>query len=516
MGLFKKRVAYRKNARAFFHFLSLIPHPSSLPLAVLFFSSLILHPSSLFSAKIHPDAGSTSAAFLKLGAGARAVAMGGAFTGVAGDPYAIYWNPAGLAYLEDEKNLSFFHNEYFQGLGQEFLSYTAPAKRAGACGLGLNYFYSAKDLTRRSGLNEADPVNPISPVEGKFGAYDLAFFAAYGREFRQDLALGAVVKVIRQSIDKESGSSLALDLGLLRNFNWRGCGYTAGLTAQNIGPGIKFVSRRYNLPLIFKAGLSRRLSDSGGLISFEADKPIDNYPSFILGVEYPLTGRLALRSGYRYRLHGNELGACSGFSAGAGVAFDRLSFDYAFTPFGVLGNLHRFSINMRFGGAAAAVKKEAYVPPAIEGYTNFVFKSSPRALAISQRGIKYEIKAFSPDCGISSITFKTMLRGKALAEFAMGEGAPGTELLAGLPEGVLPLKVWRPVSLPGNVQGDIYFEFRSPKSSAGAAKAVFLYRAENQWKESPAALSGENGEFYFFSTRAPFSAYYVLATIGNK
>lgn len=469
-----------------------------------------LLPAASHAAKLYPSAGTTSAAFLKLGVGARAVAMGGAFTAVGGDPYAIYWNPAGLAYLEDEKNISFFHNEYFQGLGQEFLSYTAPHKSGGAWSLGLNYFYSAKDLERRSGLYEDDPLNPVSPVEGRFGAYDLAFSAAYGRELRRDLALGGAVKVIRQSIDGESGSAPALDLGLLHNFTHNGSAYTAGFAVQNIGPGIKFVSKSYALPLTFKAGLSRRLSDAGGLLSLEADKPIDNYPSFILGVEYPLTGRMALRTGYKYRLHGNELGAWSGFSAGAGVAFDRLTFDYAFTPFGVLGNSHRFSINMRFGGVEAVVKKAEYIPPAVEGYTNFIFTASPRALTISQRGIKYEIRAFSPDCGISSLTFRTMLRGEASAEFAIGEGPIGVELLSGLPEGVLPLKVWRPVSLPGNVQGDIYFVFKAPRSSAGAPKAVFLYRAGNIWKEVPVTPSGENEEFYFFSAAAPSSTHYAV------
>lgn len=484
--------------------------PGVVVLSAIVLQFLAMSSLPSYAAKIYPSAGTTSAAFLKLGVGARAVAMGGAFTAVAGDPYAIYWNPAGLAYLEDEKNLSFFHNEYFQGLGQEFLSYTVPSGRGGAFGLGLNYFYSAKDLERRSGLYEDDPLSPISPVEGKFGAYDLAFSAAYGRELRRDLALGGTVKIVRQSIDKESGSAPALDLGLLHNFTRNGSVYTAGFAVQNIGPGIKLVSKSYALPLTFKAGLSRRLSDAGGLLSFEADKPVDNYPSFILGVEYPLTGRMALRSGYRYRLHGNELGAWSGFSAGAGVAFDRLTFDYAFTPFGVLGNSHRFSINMRFGGAEAEVKKAAYVPPSVEGYTNFVFSTFPRALTISPRGIKYEIKAFSPDCGLSSITFRTMLRGEASAEFAVGEGPIGVELLYGLPEGVLPLKVWRPVSLPGNVQGDLYFVFKVPKSSAGAAGAVFLYRADNKWKEAPAAQSGENGEYYFFSAGGPYSTHYAL------
>jgi hypothetical protein len=243
------------------------------------------------------------------------------------------------------------------------------------------------------------------------------------------------------------------------------------------------------------------------VISFEADKPLDNYPSLLLGVEYPLTGRMALRSGYRYRIHGNELGAWSGFSAGAGVAFDQLSFDYAFSPFGMLGNSHRFSINLRFGGIPAKAVEAS--PAAMEGYTSFVFKSSPRALTISPRGIKYEIKAFSTDCGISTISFRTMLREEAAAELSVGEGAPGAELLAGLPEGVLPLKAWLPASLPGSVQGDIYFEFKASKSVAGLV--VFLYRDGNKWKEAPVVPSGENAEFYFFSARAPLSTHYILA-----
>lgn len=41
-------------------------------------------------------AGADPAAFLKVGVGARAMAMGGAFVSVADDTSAIYWNPAGL------------------------------------------------------------------------------------------------------------------------------------------------------------------------------------------------------------------------------------------------------------------------------------------------------------------------------------------------------------------------------------------------------------------------------------
>lgn len=42
-------------------------------------------------------AGTDAAAFLKKSVGAKAIAMGGAFTSIADDTTAIYWNPAGLA-----------------------------------------------------------------------------------------------------------------------------------------------------------------------------------------------------------------------------------------------------------------------------------------------------------------------------------------------------------------------------------------------------------------------------------
>jgi hypothetical protein len=481
-----------------------------LTLSVVFLFAAFLLPGAAGAAKIHPSAGSTSAAFLKLGIGARASAMGGAFAAVPGDPFAIYWNPAGLAYAGPQQNIGFFHNEYFQGLGQEFLSYSAPAGRGG-WGLGLNYFYTGSDLERRSGLNEGDPLSPISPPEGEFGAYDLAFSGGYGRRYAGNYALGAAVKVIRQSIDNERGASAALDLGLMRGFSWRGGDYTAGVSVQNIGPGIKFERRRYDLPLIFRAGLSRRLDERGALLSLEADKPVDNYPSLAAGIEYPLTGRMALRTGYRYRLHGNELGAWSGFSAGAGVAFDRLTFDYAFTPFGVLGNSHRFSINLRFGGAAPAAARAPTKTPSQEaGFTDFLLAASSKPLTISPRGAKYRISAVSAECGIAAMKFTTMLRGDPPTGFPVAEGSPSGQLLAGFPEGLLPLKVWKPGGIPGSVQGDIHFSIRVAKSAVEIGRPVFMFRKGSEWHEVPSTPEEAEPEYYLFSASAPSSVHYAL------
>lgn len=471
------------------------------------------------AAKIYPSAGSTSAAFLKLGVGARALGMGGAFTAVPGDPYAVYWNPASLAYLEGERNLSLFHNEYFQGLGQEYLLYTAPAAggsllglaapKSGVWGFGLDYFYVPRDMERRSGLNEADPLNPISPAEGKFGASDLAFSAAYGRRLENGYSAGLALKVIRQSIDGSSGGSAAADLGLARDFRWRGNRLTAGFSAQNLGPGLKLENKRYGLPLVFRAGLSGRLAESGALLSVDVEKPVDNYPAAAVGAEYPLTGLLALRSGYRYRLHGNEQGAWSGFSAGAGVAFDRVSFDYAFTPFGDLGNAHRFSLSLKFGEAPAAPAAAARGP--LPGGVPVVYQVSRRALSMSARGVKYEFTAASSSSALTAFTFRTQLRGEPPEALTVIESGMPPELAPGPGSGLKPLRVWQPAGLPGELSGGLRFSFKLARAEAPAGKAVFLYREGGAWKESPADLQREDGEYYYFSSGAPAAPYYAAA-----
>ncbi|HEX4046465.1 MAG TPA: hypothetical protein VH309_01450, partial [Elusimicrobiota bacterium] len=55
------------------------------------------------------------AAFLDLGAGARAPGMGDAFTALADDAYAIHYNPAGLAQL-DRPQFSAAYTKLYVGL----------------------------------------------------------------------------------------------------------------------------------------------------------------------------------------------------------------------------------------------------------------------------------------------------------------------------------------------------------------------------------------------------------------
>src|SRR5436189_231977 len=65
------------------------------------------------------DVGSSGAAFLKVGPGARQGAMGEAFAGTADDVYSIYYNPAGLGNLSKVEAAG-MHDQQFQGINSEF------------------------------------------------------------------------------------------------------------------------------------------------------------------------------------------------------------------------------------------------------------------------------------------------------------------------------------------------------------------------------------------------------------
>ncbi|MYB63786.1 hypothetical protein F4X73_03765 [Candidatus Poribacteria bacterium] len=57
---------------------------------------------------------------------------------------------------------------------------------------------------------------------------------------------------------------------------------------------------------------------------------------------------LQLRSGYIYKLGGNDLGAMSGLRAGFGLTLRRFQIDYALVPYGTLGLTNRFSLIASF------------------------------------------------------------------------------------------------------------------------------------------------------------------------
>jgi len=297
-------------------------------------------------------AGTTGATFLKIEAGARPVAMGGAFVAVADDANTTYWNPAGLAQIE-EREITAMHNEWLEGIRYEFLGYVQPIKsekRVHGFGASVMALYA-------TGLEER--TEETQEPEGTFAAYDIALAGAYACKVSKVASIGANLKIIHQRIEDETAWGGAVDIGLLYRFpiprrrSSRDI-LQLGFAVQNIGPGIKFIKESDPLPLNIKGGIAKTFElmsiKSQITLALDVNAPVDNVPNGHFGTEF-VYGKmkdveLAARVGYKTNTI-KDLNALSGLSAGAGFVWKRLAIDYVWVPYGDLGNTHRISLTIK-------------------------------------------------------------------------------------------------------------------------------------------------------------------------
>ena len=265
--------------------------------------------------------GTTTASFLKIGVGARAVAMGEAFTAVASDGTSLYWNPAGLTQLKT-KEISATYNSWFEETKQGYLSLIFPSLR-GTMGLGTNYV----DMGKLEGRDvEGNPT-------GDFTASDTHIFIGYARKLKKS-SWGLTVGWLQDVIKEDKKNSFLANIGFLYPVSNR---FTLGGVAQNIGSKLGSDP----LPLTFKVGAASKLKTL--TLAVDLAKPQDNEIYYCLGAEWWLRNALALRVGYKTN---QDIG--QGLTAGIGYKFGRVCLDYAYVPYGDLGDTHRISLGMKF------------------------------------------------------------------------------------------------------------------------------------------------------------------------
>lgn len=274
------------------------------------------------------DVGTTAASFLKIQPGARPAGMGGAFCGVASDVNAIDFNPAGLTQMKD-RQVMVSHNEWIEGIKNEYLGYAQPVNGLWTVGAEVNYLYM-QDMTRRD----------ITGNEtGSFGSEDGVCTLSAARKINKRVSVGMNVKAISESVDTRRDTAFAADFGVLvRIRNIR-----LGLTYQNLGTGIKLASETFGLPQNLIVGGSYIFKN--GLVALDLNKVLDTNIDVRLGGEYRFANLLSLRTGFVYNQSENT---GLGITAGLGLKFEGYQIDYGFVPFGDLGLTHRISLSLKF------------------------------------------------------------------------------------------------------------------------------------------------------------------------
>lgn len=283
--------------------------------------------------------GKTGAQFLKIAPSARTAGMGNAFAAQADDVYAVYSNPAGLVQIE-QPSLAATYMKYFADINYGYIGYASKVSERSVFGIGYTYLI-VPDIERRD-LNETKL--------GTFNASDISLAVAYARKnaipgILEGVSIGGAVKAINSQIDNAVAYAGAIDIGAMyspfENFN-------TALVLQNIGAGIKFREVSDPLPLNLKLGLSYK-AVQGLTINGELDEYLSDNKFYAgVGAEYWIVKQLALRGGYRFGYHKESLGQNVGISGGLGFRIWNLGIDYAFVPFGELGDTHRISFGVQF------------------------------------------------------------------------------------------------------------------------------------------------------------------------
>jgi len=298
------------------------------------------------------DQGGTSTAqFLRIGQGARAEGMGGAFTAVADDVYAISFNPAGLAQVT-RKQIALNHLAYIEKINAQFGAFALPFNGVnGTLGFGFNY-YNLGEIERR------DNTGASIDGETKLGAYSAGL--SWGQALGNSLAVGVTGKMFREDLAGEGKSGFAGDVGGF----WFAVPnrLSLGVSALNVGPKLKVGTEDESLPLTLRGGLAFRAVPDALTLSVEAEKERDTDTIFHGGAEYKYRS-FFFRGGYR-----STLGIGGGLSAGVGFLWfpnsmgkdffnqkdsgpeegTSIRFDYSYVDYGDFDATHRFGVLVSF------------------------------------------------------------------------------------------------------------------------------------------------------------------------
>jgi len=314
-------------------------------------------------------AGLNSAAFLKVGVGARQAALGSAVTSMNGDVTNMFWNPAGVAMKDQMAQASFTYNNWIGGLSQEAAAVSYNVQDIGTIGIGFQSFgVSGIPADRDNGY--ADPALQALVTDqlatSTYDYQDLLMQATYSRYITDYLTLGASVKYIHEKIDDAGAGTIGFDLGTVYNIGL--LGWSVGARVNNLGGDMKFYDFASPIPLTFSIGTSMVPVESEvtrWMLALDIVKPQDGTQYYYAGTELGFSNTFFVRAGWKFNYSWfglNGSGIDNGttwrppiqtsmergsFGAGVRVPFDTyvVTVDYAYTVFSVLNDVHRFTIS---------------------------------------------------------------------------------------------------------------------------------------------------------------------------
>ena len=296
------------------------------------------------------SAGSAALIIGKLPVGTRAIGLSGAYTAVADEPAAIYWNPAGLAAV-DRTRVEGLHIEQGQEIRMENIMFAQPTMLGGTLA-AAGSFLGQPPLTQA----REDAAGNFIGVGGTFPVYQYKAAVGYGQDLGSLApvsvlgalwsrgSVGGCVTVLGEDVAGTRSFSASVDAGYM--YKDANEGRSFGVVVRQLG----VPARGRSLPLTGQVGVAQELSDSL-LVTMDLLTAADDAFRIRAGAEWIFrtsTGGITLRCGGQQSLS-SVLAAH--FSAGLGYRFRmpgsiEFVLEYAFVPVNDFEDMHAVSVQV--------------------------------------------------------------------------------------------------------------------------------------------------------------------------
>lgn len=228
------------------------------------------------------------------------------------------------------------HNAWIQGINNE--AFGAKTNFWGlpiAAGFDITNVGGIQVRTRATATPDA-----IISASYFFGSLSTAFNTF------DNIAFGFTIKYIYEGLYTDDASGVGFDFGF--NYKTPIEGLTAVAVLRNVGSMNKLKNDQTKLPTEFRIGPAYHFFFAHNMFEMTAAAELQKYTptndSHInFGAEVVYNDLLALRAGYQTNYESKN------FTAGMGIMWGTLSFDYAFQPFNYgLGTANVFSLQFKF------------------------------------------------------------------------------------------------------------------------------------------------------------------------
>lgn len=273
--------------------------------------------------------------FLKIGTGAKETAMGEAVTSLVNDANSVFWNPSGIAYIENYQ-LSFSNNNWLVNSKYNSAVFAFPV---------VSFVFAVSAAAFQ--INEFEETTALMPdgTGRMVSAGDYVFGLAAARRFTDRLAIGLQIKYVLEKLDDYSIDNLLFDVGAIYNTGFRDL--TLGFSLQHFGPDMRLLNQDFRTPLMFKLSASDKLNISDDFIitgAAELVHPTDNNEWVNVGLDMQIIKYFALRGGYRINVDEGKWSFGIGVTPPVIVGIStKIDYSYVLSEI-VFDDIHRFSV----------------------------------------------------------------------------------------------------------------------------------------------------------------------------